>query len=208
MHWPAFFEGVVKLLAVVGGAALGVLIVGLVLRFCGWWLGAGKGPRTLVWLLRALGGVAGGWLVWLMLTAPGGSGLFGGGGSLFGGRGTGPDSGREAVSAPTQPAERPSTGRAASTTGAAVSVTMLGGKRVVGSRFYLLEGAGEPLTLDELKQAVKERRQRNPELRVIEIKIYQDSVSSSHPAVTDLEQWAMDNGFTVSRPPPVDRDLP
>ena len=208
MHWPAFFEGVVKLLAVVGGAALGALVVGLVLRFCGWWLGANKGPRRLAWLLRGLGGVAGGWLVWLMLTAPGGSGLFGGGGSLFGGRGTGPDTGREAASAPTQPAEKPSSARAATTPGATVSVTMLGGQRVVGGRFYLLEGAKEPLTLDELKRAVKERRQQNPELWVIEIKIYQDSVSGNHPAVKDLEQWAMDNGLTVSRPPPVDRDLP
>jgi hypothetical protein len=208
MHGLAFFEGVVKLLAVVGGAALGAVVVGLLLRFGGWWLGTSTGPRRFTWLLRALGGVAGGWLVWLALTAPGGSGLFGGGGSLFGGRGTGPDTGREAASAPTQPAEKPSSARAPSIGGTGLLVTMLGGKRVVGGRFYLLQGATEPLTLDELKQAVKERRQGNPELRVIQIKIYQDSVASNHPAVKDLEQWATDNGFTVPQPTLVDRDLP
>jgi hypothetical protein len=208
MHWPAIFEGAVKLLAVVGGAALGALAVGLVLRFCGIWLGAGKAPRRLGWLLRALGGIAGGWLVWLFVMGPGGSGLLGGGGSLFGGRGTGPDSGRVVASPPTHSAEPLSSARTPPAGSVAVSVTMLGGKRVVDSRFYLLEGAAEPMTLNELKQAIKERRQQNPAVRVIEIKIYQDSVSSNHPAVKDLEQWAMDTGFTVSRPPPVDRDLP
>ncbi len=205
-----FLETLVKLLAVVGGAALGALVVGLVLRFCGWWLGGGKAPRRLVWLLRALGGVAGGWLVWLMVMGPGGFGLLGGGGSLFGGRGTGQESGRQLPAPPTHSTEPATTAPApAVPAGAAtVSVTMLGGKRVVGGRFYLLEGTPEPLTLDELKQAIKERRRQNPAIRVIEIKIYQDSVSSNHPAVKDLEQWAMDNGLTVSRPPPVDRDLP
>lgn len=201
----AFLEGLVKLLAVVGGFAVGALAVGLVIRLCGWWLGTDKAPRRLGIVVRVLGGVVGSWLVWLLVSGPAGSGLLGGGGSLFGERGKGAGSARDTSRQTEKATARETSNAAGSHT---ISVVMLGGLRVVDSRFYQLEGTKEPMTFDELKKAIQERRDRDSALRIIEIKIYQNSVASNHPVVKDLEVWAMNHGFTVSRPPPENRDLP
>ncbi|HEV3205164.1 MAG TPA: hypothetical protein VGY77_12305 [Gemmataceae bacterium] len=200
-------ESFVKLLAVIGGAALGFIGVGFVIRFFTKYLGTAQTPGRMVLIVRLLGSFAAGWLVWWMVTAPGGLGLFGGGGSLFGGRGSEEGTGKDPQTV--QTAFTKSADHAdAPAIGQTLQVVMLGGQRVIQGRFYLLEGESEALTLEEIKKFLLERRSQNPVIREIEIKIFQNSVASDHPAVKDLEQWAGNNQFTVRRPPPEDRDLP
>jgi hypothetical protein len=200
-------EGFVKVLAVVGGAALGFIGIGLLIRFFGKRVGAAKAPRHMILIVRLLGGLVAGWLVWLMVTAPGGSGLFGGGGSLFGGRGTGEGTDDHTQTMQTSFA---STARSStpSTGASALQVVILGGKRVTEGRFYFVEGEKMALTLEELKQLIQDRHSQNPALQEIEIKLYQNSVASEHWAVTNLERWATKNQFTVRRPPPESQDFP
>ena len=193
---PYYLELLVKGLAVLGGAALGWLVIALLTRFLGRWLSARKGPRPLERLVRLLGAVVGGWLVWFLVTGSGGGGLFGGGGSFFGGRGVGEGSGKE-----TAPPSTPRTKRSPAETAPirraeTLRVVMLGGQRVNDERFYRPEG-GEPRTLAELKKVVKDR-QKEGGVKALEIVIYEDSVARDHPAVKELEQWARQNDLAVS----------
>ena len=86
-----------KVLAVVGAAAIGALLVGALVRRLGRWLIFRDVPRPVLLLFRGLGGFAAGLAAWVMVSSPGGSGLFGGGGTVFGGRGTGSDAGKQTV---------------------------------------------------------------------------------------------------------------
>jgi hypothetical protein len=200
--WPAILPGyvevAVKLLAVVGGAALGAWVIGWLARRLGRLLSVREVPRPALRVLRVLAGAAAGYAVWLMVFAPGGSGLFGGGGSLFGGHGQ--ENGTPAA-ATQATARRAPTTRATTEAerGLAVRVTVLGGARVVDGRFYLVEGEKEARTLGDLKQFLKDRKRSG--VRTLELLIYQNSVARSHPAVRELEEWAQQNDFTVSIPP-------
>ena len=92
---PSYVEWLVKALAVVGAAAIGALLVGALVRRLGRWLIFRDVPRPVLLLFRGLGGVAAGLAVWVMVSSPGGSGLFGGGGAVFGGKGTGSEIGKQ-----------------------------------------------------------------------------------------------------------------
>ena len=76
---------------------------------------------------------------------------------------------------------------------------MLGGARVSGQRFYLIEGQKEPRTADELKTILKEQQKAG--VRNIELLIYENSVARNHPAVKSLEKWAEENNFTITKVP-------
>jgi hypothetical protein len=192
---PWIVEVVVKLLAVVGGAAVGGGFVGFVARRMARLVARRDVPSRPMTALRGLGGIAGGWAIWLMVFSPGGSGLFGGGGSLFGERGS-------AASGGPEPAALDTTGNIVPPTegGTTVRVTVLGGPRVVDSRFYLVEADSKAHTLVELKKIIKDRQGKS-RVRTIELLIYEDSVARSHAAVGDLERWAGQNDLTVSMPP-------
>ena len=77
---------------------------------------------------------------------------------------------------------------------------MLGGDRVPGQRFYLVEGDKEPKNLLDLQKAIQARQDEKDKrpLKSIEIVIYEDSVSQEHPAVRDLKRWATQHDLTVS----------
>jgi hypothetical protein len=59
-------------------------------------------------------------------------------------------------------------------------------------RCYRVEGKGgaQLLTLPQLKEFIKKRRQENPSLRRLEIVLYKDSPAPDNPYVSDLENWA------------------
>lgn len=194
---PSWVEATVKLLAVIGGAAVGAGGTGLVLRLAGRFVGGKALPARIGWGLRLLGGVAAGWVVWLMVMAPGGSGLFGGGGSFFGG--TGGETGTAHGPAPVMPEQPGIPKNDPLQESAMVRVTLLGGARVVGERFYLPEGATAPLTLDELKSRLKEDKKTGRQ--TIELLIFENSVARNHPAVQELEDWAEQNDFKVQLAP-------
>jgi hypothetical protein len=182
-------EWVVKVLAVVGGAALGALVVGWLARWPGKWVGVRDYPRPVMRVIRLAGAVVVGWAVWIMVTAPGGLGLFGGGGSLFGGKGTEAGTSQE-TPGPGQLDKSP-TNSTPSQTSDKVQIEMLGGARYQegSQRFYLIEGDPSPRSLTEVIEAIKERRRQNPNIKFVEIIIYdRGSVAESHPAVSKLEK--------------------
>jgi hypothetical protein len=185
-------DWLVRLLAVAGGAAVGVLLVSLVVGAMRRFLGVRKVPGPLYLVVRLLGAVAAGWLVWLLVFGGGGSGLGGPGGSSTGGQpGTGKGTGQDKQRT-TQPA--PDKG------GDALKIVMLGGRRVgtgaQGKRFYRLADEKESLDFDELKALILKRKTAG--LQAIAILIYGNSVSKDHSAVTRLKQWAEDHGLMVT----------
>jgi hypothetical protein len=193
---PSYVEWLVKALAVVGAAAIGALLVGALVRRLGRWLIFRDVPRPVLLLFRGLGGVAAGLAAWVMVSSPGGSGLFGGGGTVFGGKGTGSDVGKQT---PEPAVNEPGTSLPLISRAPAVRIIMLGGARVSGQRFYLIEGQKEPRTVEELKTILKEQQKAG--VRNIELVIYENSVARNHPAVKSLEKWAEQNNFTITKLP-------
>ena len=181
-------DWVVRLLAVVGGAALAAFAVGLLIRLAGRWLGVRRVPGTMVTVVRLLAAVVAGWLVWLLVFGTGGSGLGGPGGTGIGGSpGTG-----KGIASEKQPATRP---EATNRHGRILAIDILGGKRVQEGRFYKV--ANETFTLDALKEVLKKRRQAG-EVQGIEIVIYDTSVYKESGAVTALEDWAKQHDLAVT----------
>jgi hypothetical protein len=195
---PSYVEWLVKALAVVGAGAIGGLVVGAFVRRLGKWLIFRDVPRPVLLLFRGLGGVAAGLAVWVMVSSPGGSGLFGGGGTVFGGKG-----GEAGTDKQTTGASRPEPGLPLTTEVSrtpTLRIVMLGGSRVVSDRFYLILGQKDAKTLGELKKLVKDQ-QKTAGLRNIELLIYENSVARNHPSVSTLEKWAEQNDLTITKLP-------
>jgi hypothetical protein len=178
-----------KLMAVLGGVGVGWVVSGFFVRVTGKLLTLRQVPRPVVRFVQLLGGVALGFAVWLWVTGTGGGFGFGGGGFGGGGPGgtgartTAPDAARG--KAPAGDKDKGGAGRTTS-----VQVTMLGGERVREDRFYLLDGEQAPRTLGELKDALQQRRQKDPDLKELVIVVEEASVARNHPAVLDLQRWA------------------
>jgi hypothetical protein len=189
-----YLELAVKGLAALGGAVVGGLALGLVARLLAFWLSPRGVPAPVMRAVRLLGGALAGICVWLLLTAPGGSGLFGGGGSWFGGLGSG--GGTPADTAPKATHKQPPAATHQDTPAGrdSVRVILLGGSRVTGERFYRLDSDPDPVTLVELKRAIKGR---TPPAKGVEIVVYENSVAKDHPAVKDLQAWAVGQNLDV-----------
>jgi hypothetical protein len=195
---PSYVEWLVKGLAVVGAGAIGGLVVGAFVRRLGKWLIFRDVPRPVLLLFRGLGGVAAGLAVWVMVSSPGGSGLFGGGGTVFGGKGGEAGTDKQTTAASRTEPGLPLTTEASR--GPTLRIVMLGGTRVVGDRFYLVEGQKDAKTLGELKKLVTDQ-QKTAGLRNIELLIYENSVARNHPSVRNLEKWAEQNDLTITKLP-------
>lgn len=202
---------ILKLLAVVGGVALGAFLGGLLAKMAARGAFQGKAPRLAVLALRVLGGATLGFLVWLWVAGSGGWGPGGGGLFGFGGAGTEKGSGtistsQDTVSTALPPTKKtPESERLPET----LRVEMLGGRRVKEERFYLLEGEKEPRTFTILRQTLAARKKQLDKrpLKGIEIVVYDNSVAKDHPAVRDLEKWARDNDLEVTMTL-ANRDMP
>ena len=208
---PDVGQFIVKVLAVVGGVAVGAAGCGLFLKLMARLVVRQKTvPRPVLAATRVLGGIAVGLLVWAWVFNPGGQGGMGGSGGgwwPFGqGGGKGDAVAKKAADqepAPQKSAPAPESARSG---GEALRVTMLGGPRVRDQRFYVL-GQDAPRNWDELRQAVAERKRQNPDLRDLDVVIYRDSVDRDNPAVTELTRWAQENGLTP-RVSFLDQNLP
>jgi hypothetical protein len=201
---------ILKWLAVAGGAAVGWLGSGLLLRLLVRLSLHRSVPRTVLVPARALGGLALGLAVWVWAFSSGGlgpglGGWFGSGGGRQSPAartepepGTTPTAERAPVT-PKQPAPESQSGMEQET----LRIEILGGGRVQQERFYLLEGEKEPRTLPEVRKMIQARRpdQDKPPLKSIVILIYGASVARDHPAVKNLEKWADENRLTVTFPP-------
>jgi hypothetical protein len=181
---------VLKILAVVGAAALGALVVGFVVRLAARAVSTREVPRPVMTTLRILGAVAAGLAVWLWVFSPAGPEGWGGGGGgwwPFGKSGTGTGTGTGSASGEQRP---PATSPAPTQRHDTLSVTMRGGGDAESKQeFYVLEG-DKPRTLKELGEVILQRRQHNPELKFIKIVTTDESVADNHGAVRQLKDWA------------------
>jgi hypothetical protein len=181
-----------KILAVVGGAAIGFFGAGWFLNLVGRAFLRRKGQLPAFKIGRYLGMIGLGVLVYLWAFGAGGGGFGGVGGWWpFGGKGaTGTDpalSGGASEKPVAQPIEEKAT--PANT----IQVRFLGGKEVVDQRFYLLDQEKQARTWEELVAELKKRKQKDRRLKIIEIVLYQGSIDRDNPAVTKLEDWARKN---------------
>jgi hypothetical protein len=197
-------------LAVAGAGAVGYFGVQLTI-----WLICKFGlhketSRRVSKLLGVLGGIALALFVaGFLFQAGGGGGWFGMGLGFDGG--TGNSSANTSKNTSTSPRSNHESTTAASVpkTANPLRIRMLGGEKAkVGDelRFYQLESGDEKLTLDKIKPIVRERMQDKPDrpaIKEIVVIIEKDSVAYNHEAVQKLEQFARDQGLTVTiqRPP-------
>jgi hypothetical protein len=211
-------DGLVRLLAVVGGAVLGAIIIGFLANLLARLATTRKLPRWAANVVRLLGAVAAGWLVALWVFGGGGAGIGGSGGWGFGsGTGRGEST-----------AKVPSTGQTVSPSTAAkapnelpdsdsntLRVEVLGAaalKRLGKAeleRCYRVDADGGPrlLTLKEVKDLIAERLKKEPPLRHVALVLYKDSPAPGVSFVEDLRAWAVDRKMKVDVVAP-DADAP
>jgi hypothetical protein len=197
-----------KLLAVAGGVAVGALACGLLLRFVAGFAPNRRVPRTILRLIQLLGGIALGLAVWFWAFGSGGGGFGSSGGLGLAGDGVDGEVTQQGTKASSNQAAPPSVQEnsaqapfpATPSMAETVRVELLGGGRVKGERFYLLEGEAEPCSLAVLRERLRNRMdlKDQPPLKAIELVIYEDSVAQDHPAVKDLDRWARQQGLEVS----------
>jgi hypothetical protein len=194
--------GPLKVLAVVGGAALGALLTGLLAQLLTRALTTQRLPTWPLNGARLGGGLLVGWLVWLWAFGPGGGGLGGPGG---GGTGGGGDTTKKAGKEPKEkdpPGKDKTPGKTAPGTPAdTVRVEVLGtdvlrkiagGKEPDLERRYRLDGrgAGKLYTLEEVQARIAEVRRRDPALKKIQIVLYTDSPDKTNTDyVEPLAAW-------------------
>ena len=187
-----FANPVLKFLAVAGGALVGGLLSGFVGRAATRMLTTRPMPLWSVRTLRVAGGVVSGWLVYLYLASGGGTGVGGPGGNK-------PGAGNKEKAVATKPPEKERTKKEDKrpVAGEPVRVEILGEKALKALkqptrpyRGYRFQGDEEKklYDLDGLKAVLRERRQKDPSLRVVLV-IYKDSPDRELPVVAELAEW-------------------
>jgi hypothetical protein len=197
--WFENFARPVNLLAVIGGAVVGGLLVGLFTQLLVRVLTTRKMPRWALNTVRLAGAVAAGWLVALWVFGGGGLGFGGPGGWGFGqGSGSGTSTTNGARPPDTRPPqEHPGDGPSAAAE--TVRVEVLGNAPLeklsadTDHRYRVEDKDGRKLlTLAEVKDYIRERQKREPPLRHVALVVYKDSPAKDKPQVTDLAAWAAD----------------
>ena len=187
-----------KILAIVGGAVVGALALGLLAQLLARAFTTQKMPRWPLLVVRLLGGVIGGWLVALWVLGGGGAGFGGLGGW---GLGSGPGKGPEANEVAKKEGEngKHDGDRDTPRYETAMHIEVLG-KPVLSQaefragRLYRLDvnDSGLLLTFAEVKEAVKKRQDQQPPLRRIVIVLYKDSPEEHLQVVSQLRSWGRD----------------
>jgi hypothetical protein len=190
-------EWVLRGLAVAGGATVGGFGTGLLMQLIARLTVAKPLPKPAVNVLRILGALVAGCLVWMWVFGSGGPGFgLGGGGGRFGlgghetgaggtGAGKNTDSGMEtARSDGTDPTVGPGVLR----------VEVLGDRPEERERFYRLENSESKtrLTMKELQARINERKTQAPPLQTLVIVLYLDSPDKDKLQVRELQELALD----------------
>jgi hypothetical protein len=194
-----------RVLAVLGGAAMGWFGMGGLLRlFARLTMTRQKLPTFIGRVMRSLGALVLGWLaaLWMFGTGLGGFGGPGGWGLGPGsGIGNGTSIGTDAAPAVPKDKEKASEpGPAPAAPSESLRVEVLGpeavqradaGKAGDAERRYRLDaGAGTRLmTVAELKDFLRARQQTDPPLRQVILVLYRDSPERHTAAVDDLRRW-------------------
>jgi hypothetical protein len=178
-----------KLLAVVGGAALGGLCVGFLVQvIVRGWTGQ-QVPRWVLMTLRAVAAVASGWLVALWLFSGGGGGMGGPGGWGFG-TGTGDNKPPETAK-DKEPRKDDSTSNVNT-----LEVEVLGSETLKQidpqhwdpQRRYRLRAGGDLLTRKEAVDYVKKRLTQEPVVKSVTIRLYKDGPAPGTDWVDKLRE--------------------
>jgi hypothetical protein len=166
-------------LAVVGGAVIGAIVTGFLTNSAVQVISARRLPPLMLRWVRIFSGLGIGAIV--------GYAVFSGvGGWQLGGAG-GTDTGA-GVPVVNIASDEPRPGPPAPTRAA---ITLLGGMRVRGTSFYLIDGVSAAKSLGELGAVLP----ATP--GILTLRIYDDSVSRDHAAVTELIGWAERLGWKV-----------
>jgi hypothetical protein len=203
-------DDLIRILAIVGGAAVGGLLTGFLTQAIVRGYTGQKVPQWVVWTLRVLGAVALGYVVYLVVYNPG-NGLFGGfGGNAEGKDGGGKDGPRETRPAVTTPKDDKSTDKDKSTSAVAkteiLHIQVLGDdplQKLVEARriksadpercYRIEEDDAEALrTLKEVKDYILQRVKVKPPLKRIEVVLYKDSPQENAGPVSALKKYADD----------------
>ena len=186
-----------KILAVVGGAVMGGLIVGVLAQLLTRAFTTQKLPRWPLLTVRLLGAVIGGWLVALWVLGGGGAG-FGGVGGWGLGSGPGQGEGEKTVEVSKQNGEdKKNAHETKAPAGETMRIEVLGNAAlsqadIQAERWYRIETdeGSQLLTFKEIQEAIKNRQQNQPRLRRIELVLYKDSPDKQTPVVSKLRTWA------------------
>jgi hypothetical protein len=196
-------DWVLRILAIVGAAAVGGFGAGLILQVSAKFLAAQTVPRPLLQIARALGAITCGLVVGYFLLHSGGSG---GGWGLGGGPGIGfgkdsdgnKDEHGEKDSQDENGHQKP---RELAKGETAVQVEVLQDPSKSG-RDYRVLGQQERLKLNELKKMIDDRHRQEPPLEKMVIVVYLDSPDRNTRVVQNLVEMARESSLTpdVSEP--------
>jgi hypothetical protein len=188
----------IKALAVVGGAAVGGVLLGLVTQLLVRLAAAKQVPPWPLRGVRLGGAVAGGWLVYLWLFGVGGGGLGGPGGGWWPGAGQGPEKEKEAAAKDakkekkgTQDEDQAETVRV-EVLGDATLEKIAGGTKFDPERRYRFQGRDDRRlrTLAEVKARVKALHEKQG-VKKIKIVLYYDAPDQANATyVSPLAAWA------------------
>lgn len=185
-----------KILAVIGGAVMGGLVVGVLAQLLARAFTTQKLPRWPLLTVRLLGAVIGGWLVALWVLGGGGAGLGGAGGWGLG-SGPGKGEGEKAVEVSKQDGEGKKNGETRTPADETMRIEVLGRATVSESdiqaeRWYRIDTdeGSRLLTFAEVKEAIKTRQQQQPPLRRLELVLYNNSPAKDVAVVSQLRTWA------------------
>jgi hypothetical protein len=212
--WLENIGQVEKILAILGGAVVGGLLVGFLTGLLVRLVSTRKMPRWARNVVRLTGAVLSGWLVALILFGGDGLGIGGSGGWGFGsgtGKGTSSAKAPEGGGPPTTRLA-PEGGTAAAT----IQVEVLGpaareklpGKPDDDHCYRVeVEGQARLMTLGEVKDLLRERARKDPPLRHVRLVLYKDSPTEQALLVKELKDWA-ESLETAGKKVQVDLEMP
>ncbi len=193
----------IRVLAVIGAAALGGLLLAGGIQIISALIFQQKIPHWPLWIVRVLGAIACAWVTALILfnVGGGGQGLLPGDGP---GEGTGlTASSKDDSTAPktTDPgqASKPDLGQIAQSR--KLEIEILGDahlKRRLKTespdpeKRYRIAGQKELLTQDQVRKLILARRGQEPPLELLVLVLAKDSPDRRGPFVASLERWAAD----------------
>lgn len=191
----------IRLLAVIGAFALGMAAFGWGLRFASTFFFRQKIPGWAHWTTRTMGGVTLGWLAWLWLFGGGGAGVGGTGGM---GVGTGPGSPQEPVAYkskqdPNQAISKSNGKEKSGLETVVFRVEVLGDSTLKAkaradtfepTRRYRIPGQNQLLTLEEIRQRIRQALADQQPPQRLEVILYRDSPDRHRPQVSSLVEWA------------------
>jgi len=194
-----------KILAIVGGAAVGAFLAGMLGKLGTRMLTTKPMPLWGVRVLRLFGGVAAGWLIALWVLSGGGWGIGGPGGPGIGANGEDPSANNKK----TEDAKKSESDKPPKEEVVVIEVLgdntlkQLGRANSSPYEGYRIQGEEKLYTLKKLRDELLTRRKQYPGLKVRDpFELNDDSPPPSHPDVTSLKDELKKHNLLQEKPPP------